>query len=74
MTKQPHRLVRFIVTTAAARGVPLTKLSTQVGLSRGALGKYARGEHEPSIAHIDRVLHALGYRITIEPDNLDRDD
>lgn len=74
MAGPPHRLVRFIVATAATRGIPLTKLSTQTGLSRGALGKYARGEHEPSITHIDRVLRALGYRMTIEPVSLEQDE
>ena len=52
----------------AARTASMVQVAEDVGLDRESLYKALRADSHPDFATVVRVLHALGLRLTAEPD------
>ena len=48
-----------------------TELARRCGVPREQVSQWLRGEHQPSLASLTRVLDALGFRLVL---GLERDD
>lgn len=44
-----------------------TTLSTAAGLGIDTVSRWLAGRRAPRVAELDQALHALGYRLTVEP-------
>ena len=61
----PEMFLVAIKTVARARG--MTQLAKDTGLSRESLYRSLSGERVPSGDTLLRVIHALGFRLGIQP-------
>ena len=61
----PAELAAALGDIARARG--MTKLARDTGLSRESLYKSLSGERAPSSDTLFKVIHAMGFKLTLEP-------
>jgi probable addiction module antidote protein len=63
----PALLAAALGDIAKARG--MTQLARDTGLSRESLYKSLSGERAPSSDTLFKVIHAMGFKLTVEPLN-----
>ena len=63
--RDPALLAAALGDIARARG--MTQLARDAGLSRESLYKSLSGERAPSSDTLFKVIHAMGFKLTIEP-------
>ena len=63
----PALLAAALGDIARARG--MTQLARDTGLSRESLYKSLSGERAPSSDTLFKVIHAMGFKLTVEPLN-----
>lgn len=61
----PALLAAALGDIAKARG--MTQLARETGLSRESLYKSLSGERAPSSDTLFKVIHAMGFKFTVEP-------
>lgn len=61
----PVELAAALGDIARARG--MTQLAKETGLSRESLYKSLSGERAPSSDTLFKVIHAMGFKLTLEP-------
>lgn len=61
----PALLAAALGDIARARG--MTQLARDTGLSRESLYKSLSGERAPSSDTLFKVIHAMGFKLTVEP-------
>lgn len=61
----PALLAAALGDIARARG--MTQLARDTGLSRESLYKSLSGERAPNSDTLFRVIHAMGFKLTVEP-------
>jgi probable addiction module antidote protein len=61
----PALLAAALGDIARARG--MTELARETGLSRESLYKSLSGERAPSSDTLFKVIHAMGFKLTVEP-------
>lgn len=61
----PVELAAALGDIARARG--MTQLAKDTGLSRESLYKSLSGERAPSSDTLFKVIHAMGFKLTLEP-------
>lgn len=61
----PALLAAALGDIAKARG--MTQLARDTGLSRESLYKSLSGERAPSSDTLFKVIHAMGFKLTVEP-------
>ncbi|AFU45876.1 putative transcriptional regulator [Acidovorax sp. KKS102] len=61
----PAELAAALGDIARARG--MTQLARDTGLSRESLYKSLSGERAPSSDTLFKVIHAMGFKLTLEP-------
>lgn len=61
----PAELAGALGEIARARG--MTQLARDTGLSRESLYKSLSGEYAPSSETLFKVIHAMGFKVTLEP-------
>ncbi len=61
----PALLAAALGDIARARG--MTQLARDTGLSRESLYKSLSGERAPSSETLFKVIHAMGFKLTVEP-------
>lgn len=61
----PALLAAALGDIARARG--MTQLARDTGLSRESLYKSLSGERAPSSDTLFKVIHAIGFKLTVEP-------
>lgn len=61
----PALLAAVLGDIARARG--MTQLARDTGLSRESLYKSLSGERAPSSDTLFKVIHAMGFKLTVEP-------
>ena len=61
----PAELAGALGDIARARG--MTQLARDTGLSRESLYKSLSGERAPSSDTLFKVIHAMGFKLTLEP-------
>jgi probable addiction module antidote protein len=61
----PSLLAAALGDIARARG--MTQLARDTGLSRESLYKSLSGERAPSSDTLFKVIHAMGFKLTVEP-------
>ncbi|MBV6274196.1 putative addiction module antidote protein [Alcaligenaceae bacterium CGII-47] len=63
--RDPALLAAALGDIARARG--MTQLARDTGLSRESLYKSLSGERAPSSDTLFKVIHAMGFKLTVEP-------
>jgi transcriptional regulator with XRE-family HTH domain len=48
-------------------GLTRTEIAERMGTSQGNVSRLITGESNPTIATVERLLEALGYRLAFEP-------
>lgn len=61
----PAELAAALGDIARARG--MTQLARETGLSRESLYKSLSGERAPSSDTLFKVIHAMGFKLTLQP-------
>lgn len=68
-------LAQWIVREARSRaGLGLREVARRAGTSHGTLRRYERGEVEPTVATVERIVAACGYELRVLLEPADRQD
>jgi len=66
---QPHWICQYLRALRKGepgRGMSLDKLGEQIGVPGNTLGSYERGQRDPNLHRVDRILAHYGYRLVVE--------